>query len=65
MGTVESLSGREREVARLVSEGLTNREIAERLSLSAKTVEAHLARVFTKLGVRSRVGVVQRLSGRG
>ncbi|QUF06131.1 AAA family ATPase [Actinosynnema pretiosum subsp. pretiosum] len=65
VGTVESLSGREREVARLVSEGLTNREIAERLSLSAKTVEAHLARVFTKLGVRSRVGVVQRLSGRG
>ncbi|GAA2677167.1 MULTISPECIES: LuxR family transcriptional regulator [Actinosynnema] len=65
VGTVEALSGREREVARLVGEGLTNREIAERLSLSAKTVEAHLARVFTKLGVRSRVGVVQRLSGRG
>jgi DNA-binding NarL/FixJ family response regulator len=63
VGTVDALSMREREIARLVADGLTNREIAARLFLSAKTVEAHLARMFTKLGVKSRVGVAQRLSG--
>jgi DNA-binding NarL/FixJ family response regulator len=63
VGTVDALSVREREIARLVADGLTNREIAARLFLSAKTVEAHLARMFAKLGVRSRVGVAQRLSG--
>ncbi len=63
VGTVDALSVREREIARLVADGLTNREIAARLYLSAKTVEAHLARMFTKLGVKSRVGVAQRLSG--
>ncbi|MFD9734994.1 ATP-binding protein [Umezawaea sp. NPDC059074] len=63
VGTVDALSVREREIARLVADGLTNREIAARLFLSAKTVEAHLARMFTKLGVKSRVGVAQRLSG--
>ncbi|WP_269466111.1 response regulator transcription factor [Lentzea guizhouensis] len=48
-------------MAELVAAGLTNREIAAKLFLSVKTVEAHLARVFTKLGVKSRVGVAQRL----
>jgi DNA-binding CsgD family transcriptional regulator len=33
---------------------MTNREVAERLSLSPKTVEAHLARAYAKLGIRSR-----------
>ncbi|MBP2327375.1 DNA-binding NarL/FixJ family response regulator/RecA/RadA recombinase [Kibdelosporangium banguiense] len=64
VGTVGALSGRELEVAQLVAAGLTNREIATRLYLSPKTVEAHLARVFTKLGVKSRVGVAQQLAGR-
>ncbi|MEV6235583.1 helix-turn-helix transcriptional regulator [Lentzea sp. NPDC051838] len=63
-GTVDALSGREREVAELVAAGLTNREIATKLFLSVKTVEAHLARVFTKLDVKSRVGVAQRLASR-
>jgi DNA-binding CsgD family transcriptional regulator len=57
----DSLSGRELEVAQLVRERLTNREIAERLFLSEKTVERHLSRIFRKLGARSRVEVAREL----
>lgn len=49
-----SLSKREAEVASLVAAGLTSPAIAERLHLSARTVETHVARVFTKLGVNRR-----------
>jgi DNA-binding CsgD family transcriptional regulator len=42
-------------VARLVAEGLTNREVAERLFVSPHTVNSHLRHVFTKLGINSRV----------
>jgi DNA-binding CsgD family transcriptional regulator len=42
-------------VARLVAEGLTNREVAERLFVSPHTVSSHLRHVFTKLGISSRV----------
>lgn len=48
------ISRREREVARLAADGHTNREIAEQLCLSERTVENHLYRVFAKLGIRSR-----------
>ncbi|MFC7614015.1 LuxR C-terminal-related transcriptional regulator [Actinokineospora soli] len=48
------LSPREREVARLIALGRTNKEIAEVLFLSARTVERHVAGVFRKLGVRRR-----------
>ena len=51
------LSRREVEVARLVAEGKTNREIAAELFLSDRTVESHLSRVFAKLGVSSRAAV--------
>lgn len=51
----ESLTRSEASVARLVSDGLTNREVAGRLFVSKKTVETHLGRVYQKLGVRSRV----------
>jgi NarL family two-component system response regulator LiaR len=51
---VESLTERETSVLRLVAEGLANKEIARRLSISEKTVKAHLNNVFAKLGVHSR-----------
>jgi DNA-binding NarL/FixJ family response regulator len=48
------LSTREGEVARLAARGLTNRQIAQRLVVSERTVENHLYRIFTKLGVDAR-----------
>ncbi|GAB3976147.1 hypothetical protein GCM10029978_062250 [Actinoallomurus acanthiterrae] len=56
-----SLTERERQVARLVGEGLKNREIADRLYVAEKTVEMHLSRIFAKLGVSNRVGVARTL----
>lgn len=56
------LSPRELEVARLVIEGRTNAQIAERLSLSLRTVETHLSHVFSKLGIPSRGGLGRVLS---
>jgi DNA-binding NarL/FixJ family response regulator len=53
----EALSRREREVAKLVSLGRTNRQIAENLVLSERTVEAHVAHICAKLDMRSRVQV--------
>ena len=44
-------------MADLVTDGLTNREIAARLFLSDKTVETHLSAVFRKLGVRGRAAI--------
>src|SRR5262249_59266832 len=52
-----ALTRREQDVAALVTQGLTNREIGERLRVSERTVEAHLDRLRTKLGVRSRAQV--------
>jgi DNA-binding NarL/FixJ family response regulator len=59
-GTVPTdvLSDREEEVMRLIARGFTNREIAERLDVSVKTVETHKARAMEKLGVESRAGIV-------
>jgi class 3 adenylate cyclase/DNA-binding CsgD family transcriptional regulator len=50
----EDLSAREREVMRLVAEGLSNEEIAERLFLSIRTVERHLSNVYVKLRVSGK-----------
>jgi DNA-binding NarL/FixJ family response regulator len=49
-----SLSRREREVLALISEGLANAEIGERLSISEKTVRNHISNLFDKLGVWTR-----------
>jgi len=58
------LTKREGEVAELVAEGLANREIAERLVLSVRTVEHHVARALVKLGARSRTELATAISGR-
>ncbi|MGO9161774.1 MAG: AAA family ATPase [Streptosporangiaceae bacterium] len=58
------LTPRELRVARLVASGLSNREAAAQLYLSPKTVEYHLASVFTKLGVSSRHQLAARIGGR-
>jgi DNA-binding CsgD family transcriptional regulator len=57
-----ALTDSELGVARLVAEGLTNREVAERLFVSPHTVNSHLRQVFAKLGVNSRVALT-RLAG--
>ncbi len=55
-----ALSSREREVARLAVEGLLAREIATRLFIGERTVETHLANVYRKLGVTSKLDLVRR-----
>ena len=55
----ESLTPAEHEVVRLVCDGLANKDIATRLFVSPKTVQAHLTHVYTKLGLSSRVQLVR------
>lgn len=55
-------SGREREIAVLVEAGLSNRQIADSLILSVRTVEGHLYRIFTKLGINDREQLLHLLS---
>lgn len=52
-----ALTTQEMEIANLAAAGLTNKQIAQRLYLSHRTVGAHLYRVFPKLGVTSRAGL--------
>ncbi len=56
---LDSLTDREREVLRLVAEGYTSSEIAEKLVLSPKTVDAHRSHIMEKLGLHSRAELVK------
>ncbi len=58
--TTDSLTDREREVLELLTSGLSNKEIAQKLYLSVRTVEVHLRNIYSKLGVRSRLEAVTR-----
>ena len=60
-----ALTPTERRVAELVAEGRTNREVADLLFLSAKTVAAHLTSAYAKLGVRSRTELAHSLRDTG
>ncbi|NGO80157.1 LuxR family transcriptional regulator [Streptomyces sp. YC504] len=55
------LTPREREVARLVAQGLSNREIAEHLVLSKRTIDVHVEHILAKLGVGSRQDIADKL----
>ncbi|HEV2917821.1 MAG TPA: LuxR C-terminal-related transcriptional regulator [Actinomycetota bacterium] len=56
------LTPTEQRIAQLVGEGRKNREVAEALFISVKTVEANLSRIFHKLGVRSRTELTRRIA---
>jgi DNA-binding NarL/FixJ family response regulator len=62
---IEELSEREAAVVRLIALGYSNKEIASRLNLSVKTIETYKSRSMEKLGIRSRVDIVQYAAKRG
>ena len=57
-----ALSVRELEIARLIAEDLSDKEIGSRLGIETSTIRTHVKRIFTKLGVRRRSGVASLLS---
>jgi DNA-binding NarL/FixJ family response regulator len=56
---IDALTPRQREVLQLVAEGHTSKDIAERLGLSVKTVEAHRAQIMERLGLHDLAGLVR------
>ena len=60
-----SLTRREREVARLAATGMSAKEIAQSLFVGKRTVESHLASVYAKLGVDSKLQLVRRAAELG
>jgi DNA-binding NarL/FixJ family response regulator len=61
--TLSHLTAQETQVARLASEGLSNPEIGTRLFISARTVQYHLSKVFTKMNLTSRSQLSRALDG--
>ena len=59
--TIEPLTNREREVALLAATGLASKQIAIRLSISKRTVDTHLDRIYRKLGVAGRAELAEAL----
>lgn len=57
------LSEREQQVARLVAAGSSNKEVADRLAITERTVKAHLTAVFEKLGLRDRLQLSLKING--
>ncbi len=53
-----SLSSREMEIIELVASGLTNQEIAQKLTISKRTVDNHVSNMFTKTGSKNRVALL-------
>jgi DNA-binding NarL/FixJ family response regulator len=56
-----ALTARQLEIAELVAEGLTNREIGDRLTISSNTVKYHLGEIYMALAVHSRAGLTKAL----
>jgi DNA-binding CsgD family transcriptional regulator len=63
--TTGHLTPQEQQVARLVADGLSNRDVAAQLFLSPRTIDAHLRRIFVKLDINSRVQLASRLESQG
>ena len=59
--TIQTLTSQEAQVARLVAEGGTNRDVAAELFISPATVEYHLRKVYQKLGITSRTQLAQKM----
>ncbi len=61
MKQLKNLSPDELQTAELVWDELSNKEIADRLHLTEKAIEARLARIYQKIGVRTRIGLIKYL----
>lgn len=62
---IEALTEREGEITRLIAQGYNNREMAQRLSISTKTVETHRAHIYSKMGVHNAVQLLRALEKSG
>jgi DNA-binding NarL/FixJ family response regulator len=54
---IDPLTARERQIVRVMAEGLTNKEVAQRLRLAEGTVKVHLHRIYRKLGIANRTAL--------